>query len=73
MKAKTFIIIFMVSFIISNILLALDYETVSLLETYRNSESIFEILFFTFVLFVVISIVTFIILKIRKLFFNGNR
>lgn len=73
MKAKTLIIIFVLSFIISNILFVLDYETVSLIEAYRNLESIFEILFFTFILFVIITIITFTILKIRKLFFNGNR
>ncbi|MDR6156801.1 hypothetical protein QF023_000317 [Chryseobacterium sp. SLBN-27] len=73
MKAKTFIIIFVISFVITNILVLLDYETVSLLETYRNSESLFEVLFISFFLFIVISIVTYLIMKLRKIFFNAKK
>ncbi len=71
MKKKNILIILLISFIITNILVSLDYETVSLFETYRDFEAILGILFFTTVIFIVFSIVFLLIIKIKKLI-NGR-
>jgi hypothetical protein len=66
MKLKHLTYIFFLSFLVINILVYIDYETVSLIETYRNFESVFEILFGTLLLFFIITFVFYIILKIIK-------
>lgn len=70
-KKRTIFIILLISFVIANILVSLDYETVSLLETYRDFESILGILFFTTILFIMFSIVFYVISKTKKLI-NGR-
>lgn len=67
MKIKTLIILFLTSFIIVNVLIYIDYETVSLSEIYRNSNSIGELIFGTIALFIIITLISFITLKLISL------
>jgi len=66
MKIKIIFLLFLMSFFIVNLLMYLDYETVSLLEIYRNSDSLVEVLFGTLFLFVIITIIYFIGVKVMQ-------
>lgn len=50
----------------------LDYETVSLLEIYRNSESAMEVAFGTFILFIALLVIYYIFHLIRKKMLHGK-
>ncbi|WP_165439437.1 hypothetical protein [Chryseobacterium phocaeense] len=56
----------LISFVTVNLLMYLDYETVSLLEIYRNSESMMEVAFGTLILFIVLLVFYYIFYLIRK-------
>ncbi|PIF45411.1 hypothetical protein CLU96_2416 [Chryseobacterium sp. 52] len=72
MKTKRIIILFLISFITVNLLMYLDYETVSLLEIYRNSESAMEVAFGTFILFIALLVIYYIFHLIRKKMLHGK-
>ncbi len=72
MKTKRIITLFLISFITVNLLMYLDYETVSLIEIYRNSESTMEVAFGTLILFIVLLVIYYIAYLIRKKMLHGK-
>ncbi|WP_048507218.1 hypothetical protein [Chryseobacterium angstadtii] len=72
MKTKRIILLFLISLITVNILMFLDYETVSFLEIYRNSESAIEVAFGTSILFIVLLVIYYIVYLIRKKMLHGK-
>ena len=72
MKAKRILTLFLISFITVNLLMYLDYETVSLIEIYRNSESTMEVAFGTMILFIVLLVIYYITYLIRKKMLHGK-
>ncbi|MDN5481115.1 MAG: hypothetical protein L0G30_06000, partial [Chryseobacterium sp.] len=66
MKTKRIITLFLISFITINLLMYLDYETVSLIEIYRNSESTMEVAFGTLILFIVLLVIYYIAYRSEK-------
>ncbi len=66
MKTQRIIMLLLISFVTVNLLMYLDYETVSLLEIYRNSESMMEVAFGTLILFIVLLVFYYIFYLIRK-------
>lgn len=72
MKIRNILLVFFISFLIANVLAYLDYETVSLIEIYRDSKSVIDIIFLTFFLFIPLFLLYYIIYKIMKRIANGR-
>lgn len=72
-NTKKVLIIFIISFIVSMILGYMDYETVSILDLFKNRDNILALLMYTFAFTLIILSVNGLIWLIRRMVLKTMR